>query len=145
MHAFLHNCIYAYKPDWVPLGGSWESPGTPKSTPKWPQVGPKLGPKRDISISSLFCSFFVPLGLRLGPNLGPTWGPKFYIFSKDPTQEASKRSPGAFFKGVKKRPQHRKLLRSIFHRFLDHFRSPWEGENEVPVGARIKFSLFCMS
>jgi len=116
-----------------------DSKTTPKSTPKRPQVGSKLGLKRDLNIDALFVPFFSPFWTRLGPNLGPTWEPKFYIFSQDPAQEASKRPPGAFLKGVKKRLQHRRLLRSIFHRFLDHFRGPGGGQNEVPVEARIEF------
>ena len=114
----------------------------PKSTPSWPQVGPKLGPKRDLNINVLSGRFCVPFGARLGPNLGANLEAKISLFFKNPFQEALGTPPGALSKGVKKRPQHRRLLRSIFHRFLDHFRSPWGGENEVPVEARINFLHF---
>ena len=44
----------------------------------------------------------------------PSWGSKFYIYVKKPSYEGSKRGPEAFLKGVKKRPQEGRLLRSIF-------------------------------
>ena len=117
----------------------------PKTTQNRPQNRSKMGSNRDLNISPLFYPFFPPFFSRLGPNLEPTWGPKFYFFFQDPLQEASRRPPGAFLKGVKKRLQHRRQLSSIFHRFLNHFRSPRGGQNEVPVEARIEFSYFCLS
>ena len=38
-------------------------------------------------------------------------------FFQDPSQDASKRAPGAFLKGCEKGLQHRTLWRSIFHGF----------------------------
>ena len=52
----------------------------------------------------------------------PSWVSKFYIYVKKPSSEGSKRGPEAFLKGVKKGPQEGMLLRSIFPRFLEHFR-----------------------
>ena len=51
----------------------------------------------------------------------------------------------AIFMGVKKRPQHRKLLRSIFDLFWKGFGSPGEGQNVRPAEAGMKFWLFRLS
>ena len=77
------------------------------------KIEPKKGLERDLNINT----FLTFLSL-LKPILGQTWRQQQSLFSQDPLQEAFGMPPGAFLKGAKKGPQHRRLLRSIFHKFL---------------------------
>ena len=68
-------------------------------------------------------------------KMAPTWGPKILQISQDGLGRALR----AIFMRVKKRPQHRMLLRPIFCRFGEVFWGSGGGKNRVFAGEWYKF------